>query len=380
MRVWAFTTYLSLFLFSFVFTITIVTFMIPPVPRLDFSIYMLATKLATLHQPLYPLLYGGAPFTYPPSIFLLFIPFLLFPLGIATSIWNGISVLGILVSVLLLTWESRVGFKPAYILLLLSGIFLLEPVRETLLFGQNNTIVLLYCVLAFIFSRERPTTLLGGIFLGIASALKVFPLFLVVYFLAQKQWKNVIATGIIFVFFLLCGTFGHLRYIADYISYAHLVMTPVRVILEDQSLPSLLLLILPALRPIHTEISLMIFGIFTAFSYLLWKKSTFGFLSDFLFFSEILGASILLVTPLAWVHHLVFLIPLSLGLFFQAFVTKSKKNIALFVLVFLLIFMNSGDINLLFLRLGWKTIPFLSFHAMMGLTVALVVRSTILVQ
>lgn len=369
MKGWTIIDYLSLFLFTFVLTITVMTFIYPPVNRLDFSIYLLATKAALLGQTLYPLLIGNLPFTYPPSIFPFFFPFLFINAALATSIWNGISLIFLVMGIYLVIKKSGIVVKKSYLLLIFSTVILLEPVRETFLFGQNNAVVLFCILLAFLFSQKKSKKhqLISGLFLGIAAALKVFPLFLLFYFIADKKWENFSIVLGVFLSFLFLGTFGHIHYIQEYITYASIVLTPIHLALTDQSFSTFFLYYFPFLHFMQTIITGGFFMLFILLSWHFWKRRKQNFLSNFLFFSQLLAGTILIITPLAWMHHLVFLIPLCLALFFDAIVTKKKIEIVLFITVFLLTFINGEDIVLFFQSYHLPFVSLAYFHATLGL-------------
>lgn len=376
MKKWRLIDYLSLFLFSFVVTVSVMTFLYPPSNRLDFSIYLLATKLATLNKSLYPFLIGNLPFTYPPSIFPFFLPFLFIRSDVATSIWNGMSLACLIVSVWwILHWVSTT-LERAFILLLFSAILLLEPVRETLLFGQNNIVVLFFTLLSFLFSRKEKN-IFSGISLGVAASLKVFPIFLVVYFFAKKQWVNAFVGIGTFLLFLIIGTFGHIHYIEEYVHFARLVVMPVHGVVEDQSFSSFFLLLVPHFQEIQLFMTVSVYLFFVTISFYLWKKMPSGIRSDFLFFSEILAYSVLIITPLAWVHHLVFLIPVSLGLLLLAIHMKKKTGMLLGGIILVLFFINTDDMKLFLQGVGIAFPPLLSFHALVGLWLALLGRFSV---
>lgn len=365
MKRWTYIDYLILFIFSFVVTVTIFTFIYPPTVRLDSSIYFFATKLAFFHLPLYPLLYAGAPFTYPPSIFLFFLPLLVLPSAFATSLWNFLSVVAVISSILLILKLTKFSLKNPLVLLLLSITLLLEPVRETLLFGQNNSIVLFFIILSYFLSKKESSSsgLWSGVALGIAASLKVFPLFLLFYFLIKKDWVTVFTTIVVFIFFLLAGTFGQFNYLFYYLKFAGVVITPNIASNSDQSLYSLIMLYLPFLKNFQPYVSITIYFTFLSICYINWRESKL----DFVFFTEILAGTVLLITPLAWVHHLVFLIPLSLVLFLKSLKSRKIKNIACSLGFFVVIFINGQDVILLLQKAGLPIFSLLYFHALLGL-------------
>lgn len=363
--------YCALFLLTFVVTITWMTFIFPPVARLDFSIYIMVANLVLHHQSIYPLFIGTAlfPYTHPPSLIPFFLPFLWLRPDIATSLWNSISLICLIGAIVLILKMGSL-FRFSYTLLILSAVLLLDPVRETFLFGQNNTVVLFFLVVAFFFSQKsgKNYQILSGIALGVASALKLFPFFLLFYFISKKQWVMSCSTICTFLFFLALGTLGHIAYIGQYFHYAMLIVTPARSLTSDQSLPSFLLFFFPHLRTFQPFITGSVYIVLLLFSFFLWKKRKTSILSDFLFFTKIVAVT-MLMTPLAWEHHLVFLIPLCLGLVWEIIQTKNQQAAILFPFVFLLFFTNGEDMVLLLQRVGLGYFPLFYFHALIGIAV-----------
>ncbi len=83
----------------------------------------------------------------------------------------------------------------AWALLPLAGLLLLcSPFRQQMVQGQLSLLVLLLVTAAWAAARtERP--IWSGIFLGIATAVKIFPGFLLLHFAVQRRWK-VVAAGV----------------------------------------------------------------------------------------------------------------------------------------------------------------------------------------
>lgn len=371
---WSLIDYAALFLFTFVTTVTIMTFIYSPAYRIDFSIYLIVTRLITQHQAIYPLFVGGVlfPYTHPPSLMPFFLPFLFFPQDVGASIWNVFSLLSVVCAVLIMIKASQVKLRFSHILLILSVVLLLEPVRDTFLFGNNNTTVLPFLGLSFLFSQKYQIKfkVLSGICLGIAVALKLFPLFIIFYFVVKKQWISSIATVVTFLIFLVGGALGHISYILQYIQYTKVAMTSLRPIPGDQSLSAFILSFYPLLQHWKSAITSFVYLLFLIAVVILWKMRNISRLSDFLLFAHITACTILLITPLAWESHTVFLIPLTLALLLKSLQTKSKIAAALFVGVFSLTYMNGEDTVLLMEKTIGGYFPLFYFHALAGLFLA----------
>src|SRR5579872_3595971 len=130
-------------------------------------------------------------FVYPPIVLLFFSPFLILPIVYAAKIWLFISFFCLFLSLyLLFKLESTSVFSKTN-LFISSLIFLMFPLKFTLGMGQINIVILLFLTLAYYFSSKK-AAYLGGLFTALALALKMFPVFILPYFLIKREWKLLI--------------------------------------------------------------------------------------------------------------------------------------------------------------------------------------------
>ncbi len=135
---------------------------------------------------------------HPPVSVLAALPFAAFGYRVAFVLWNLASITALAVSMWLIMRRAglafgRVWIFPVVTLLLTSG-----ALTHHLFQGQWNLILLLLmtgCWAADRGGRE----VLGGSLLGAAMALKLFPGFLLLYFVARRQWRSVASAGAVFV-------------------------------------------------------------------------------------------------------------------------------------------------------------------------------------
>lgn len=116
---------------------------------------------------------SGLPFTYPPFAALLFLPLAALPSPLAAGLLTGASVAA-------LGWTVRLlalRLAPAALALLVVGLLLLEPVEQTLSFGQVN-LLLMALVAAAVLEPDRARS---PWLLGVAAGVKLTPLVLVVH-------------------------------------------------------------------------------------------------------------------------------------------------------------------------------------------------------
>jgi len=134
---------------------------------------------------------------HPPSSILVMIPWSLLEYRAALLAWNLLS-LGMLVASLEIIRRSfalpaTLGLiAPVVIFLLLS-----HPLLMQLFHGQWNLILLLLVTGAWA-AAQSGRSAWAGVLLGAATAIKLFPGFLFLYFLARRQWTVVMAGALAF--------------------------------------------------------------------------------------------------------------------------------------------------------------------------------------
>jgi len=151
----------------------------------DLEIYR-AGGAAWLHGiPLYTREFPAhLPFTYPPLSGVLFslLAGVSWPVAIAMITIAGLLALSATV-VLTAPMPVRLAF-PAATVAVVCGMAI-EPVRETLMFGQINLVLMGLVALDCLLPRTRYPR---GMLIGLAAALKLTPIFFVVFFLARRQF------------------------------------------------------------------------------------------------------------------------------------------------------------------------------------------------
>ena len=161
--------------------------MVAPQPQTDFAVYRLGghavwtgTTLYEMRTPVSDLL-----FTYPPVAAVAFTPFAVLPLGLAEVVWSGLTVLALVgllravrTSVVPSAAAVRALSSPWALPLLLVAALATEPVRNTLVLGQVNILLVLAIWLDV---QPRPRRLPAGVLTGVAAAIKLTPLIFVPY-------------------------------------------------------------------------------------------------------------------------------------------------------------------------------------------------------
>ncbi|EGD54804.1 glycosyltransferase 87 family protein [Gordonia neofelifaecis] len=157
---------------------------------LDLDVYRAGAQVALDGGDLYDAkLLGQMDFTYAPLSVVLFAPFAWMSAGLAHLLWTiGIFVALYLVVILGfrslghdVTWRLR-----TIALAVVAMSALLEPVRSTIWFGQINVFLMLLVVADLV----RPeNSRLRGVAAGVAAGIKLTPLMFGAYLLAIRQWR-----------------------------------------------------------------------------------------------------------------------------------------------------------------------------------------------
>ena len=137
---------------------------------------------------------SGLPFTYPPFAAIAMVPLAAVPWGVALVVWTTISVLCIAAiwrtslpatawNLLPETWRTR---RIAVLAALTAASLLLEPVWQTIQFGQINLLLTAMILLDLV----RPTgAKWRGFWVGVTIGIKLTPLPFLAFLLITKQWK-----------------------------------------------------------------------------------------------------------------------------------------------------------------------------------------------
>lgn len=131
---------------------------------------------------------------HPPTNVLLCLPFGLLPFPQAAVAWNVLSFCMLITSLILLIRGLELPWNlwavcPSVTLILLSN-----PIRLEFVQGQFNSILLVLLTGVWLLSR-RGHDILSGILLGIAVGVKLYPAFLVFYFLLMRRWRLVVTAA-----------------------------------------------------------------------------------------------------------------------------------------------------------------------------------------
>jgi alpha-1,2-mannosyltransferase len=147
-------------------------------------------------------------FTYPPLAAVLFAGLAILPLAVAIGIFTTATLVILFLcvrAVLVRVAPARLVARfpvPIAALVLTLGAAWLEPVRETISFGQVNILLLGLIVADCLVARPWWPR---GLLIGLAASIKLTPAAFVLYFVAKKEWRAALTTVGGFVGFGLIG-------------------------------------------------------------------------------------------------------------------------------------------------------------------------------
>lgn len=130
---------------------------------------------------------------HPPTSVLLAFPFQVFDYPTAFVLWNIVSLVALAAAAFMIARGLGVRLSPWSALPLFCLALIAEPLYQQLLQGQLNLILLLLIVSVWFADRSGKPYLAGAL-LGLAVVIKLFPVFLIVYFLLRRDVKAVLAT------------------------------------------------------------------------------------------------------------------------------------------------------------------------------------------
>lgn len=244
-------------------------------------------------------------FTYPPFAALTMLP-------MALVGWHGaiaISVLLTVASVGLVLWwlvapiARREGWTPWFAVAIaacLAAAF--EPMRETYAFGQVNA-VLLMLVLGDAVLLVRRGSRFAGVGIGLATAIKLTPGIFIVYLLVTRRWRAaLVAAGTAAGATVLAAAVAP---DASRIFWTEALWNTDRIgslsYISNQSLQGML----ARLDPTDPSRLLWLAAVAAVLAVWVWRVRRADLLSGV----ALTGVVGCLVSPVTWVHHLVWLLP-----------------------------------------------------------------------
>lgn len=139
----------------------------------------------------------GLGFTYPPFAAIALTPLGVLPFPVARIVLMAVNLLIVTVGGWWLARPAtaRLGWPDWFTLALLLPLGVaLEPVRETVGFGQVNLVLALLVMLDAVLLLQR-RRLVAGVGIGLATAVKLTPAVFLVYLVASRQWRAAVTAA-----------------------------------------------------------------------------------------------------------------------------------------------------------------------------------------
>ncbi|WIM72211.1 glycosyltransferase 87 family protein [Corynebacterium suedekumii] len=163
--------------------------------HIDFDVYRKGGEafLAgdNLYTRDYEMLGINLPFTYPPLAAILFAPLAWIPFSIGALAMTLVTVAALWWCIVIVARHALPGRTLTDHRVLATWILpvalVIEPVRETLSFGQVNVLLM---TMVLVDTLTRRPWLPRGVFIGLAAAIKLTPAVFVLVFVVRRQWRR----------------------------------------------------------------------------------------------------------------------------------------------------------------------------------------------
>ncbi len=136
--------------------------------------------------------FGVEAFTYPPAAIILFLPITYVPFKDAFAAWTLVTMLCQAATYLVVLRATRKGSWLIHIAIAVWAcvltVLIFPPMQYTLAWGQTSTILLLLVVLDLLAVKDRAQ----GILVGVATALKLYPGVVILFWLGRQQWRQAV--------------------------------------------------------------------------------------------------------------------------------------------------------------------------------------------
>jgi alpha-1,2-mannosyltransferase len=159
---------------------------------------------------------------YPPPALVIFRALTFLPFILVEKIWTILSIISLFASIYLIFRLFRKPIISTSGFIILGLVCLSFPVKFTLGMGQINNFILLIFVAAIYFLNKK--NYLSAFLLSLSFAIKLFPAYLILQFVAMKKWKFLL-TFLISLFLLSLFAFITIGLKVNLYFYQHFLPT-----------------------------------------------------------------------------------------------------------------------------------------------------------
>jgi alpha-1,2-mannosyltransferase len=172
---------------------------------IDLSVYQWGGERVRAGSGLYSMVWTGdritgyrgsdLPFTYTPAAALLFVPASFLSLTVAQVLLllvDAVAIAVVIAVVLRATGHEAGRGRTGLVLVLTACALVLEPVVHTISLGQINLVLLAVCVVDLLLPDDHR---FKGVGIGLATAVKLTPAIFIPYLLVTGQWRPALRAG-----------------------------------------------------------------------------------------------------------------------------------------------------------------------------------------
>ncbi|GLZ75728.1 membrane protein [Actinorhabdospora filicis] len=251
-------------------------------------------------------------FTYPPFAALIMIPLAILPYGLAK--WMHLTLMSAALAFMcywVATPLARRFKQPAWFVcgIAVPLAFALEPIRESLSFGQINHELAILIIGDLLFLVRRGSKW-GGVGVGLATAIKLTPGIFIVYLLVTKRWRAAITSMFAAIIATVLAAGFDLRSSAKF--WLTTFWDSGRVGILDQtsntSINGILLRWFNERDPNYPK-AVFVLGVVLVIGFGLWRAVRAHKAGDEICAMTIVGLVGVMVSPVSWIHHNFWIVP-----------------------------------------------------------------------
>jgi alpha-1,2-mannosyltransferase len=295
-------------------------------------------------------------FTYPPFAALVMLPMAVLPWIVVTTIsWvaSGAATVAVLYWLVGPTIRARRWTMWFSLCVGLELIAIFEPYRETINFGQVN-VLLVFLVVADLVLLLEPDRRwrglpLGGALIGLATAIKLTPGIFILYLLAVRRYRAALTAAVTAAGATVLAMAVAPNASREFWTAAFWDTDRVGTLsfISNQSWQGMV----SRLDPAHPNRGLWAALVLATLAFWAWRTRRLARAGDLRTGLALTGVAAGMVSPVTWVHHLVWVLPAVLLLVVRALSATGRRRMAL--VTFLVLFYG-----LLSSRLVW----YFAFH------------------
>ncbi|MFD4637270.1 glycosyltransferase 87 family protein [Lentzea sp. NPDC058436] len=274
---------------------------------IDLDVYRLGGLAWLGGDPLYagftgPPLDPQLPFTYPPIAAVLFSGLSFLPGALLNPLVVAAGFGALTVVCVAVAGEVRPGLKWTAGLVAAIGALALDPVWTTYGYGQINLFLMALVVTDVLLVKDKRWR---GVLIGVAAAIKLTPAIFVLYFLARREWRAAITSAATFAGLAIVGFLVAPRDSLQY--WLHSLLNPDRIgdmsLATNQSIRGVLRGFGLA-QGLETVLWVVLAAVVVAAAVFVARRTR----DDLVALFVIAGAG-LLASPVSWLHHWVWCVP-----------------------------------------------------------------------